>query len=127
MFVGATCFAQPKLQSWKELKEFHEVMSGTFHPSEENDLRPIKSRATEMKEKSLALTKNDIPKEFNTDKIKASVRKLQDECAVMEKMVNNKSSDKEITKYLAQVHDTFHEIVGLCSGGEGHEKEHHGK
>jgi hypothetical protein len=123
MFVGATCFAQPKLESWKELKDFHEVMSATYHPSQENNLKPIKARATEMKDKALALSNANVPAEFNTDQIKASVKKLQGQCVTLEKMVNSKVPDKDITKHLAMAHDSFHEIVGLCSGGEEHEKE----
>ncbi len=127
MFVVSTCFAQSKAGagSWKELKEFHEVMAATYHPRQENDLKPIKARATELKEKAMALSNSKVPAEFNNDKIKASVAKLQEECTMMEKMVKNNSTDKEITKYLAQVHDTFHTIVGLCSHDEEHEE--HGK
>ena len=129
MFIGATCFAQTKakMDSWKELKEFHEVMAATFHPSQENDLKPIKARASELKEKAIALSNGNIPAEFNNDKVKDSIKMLQGQCSNLEKMVKNASPDKDITKFLAKTHDTFHQIVGLCSGGEGHEKEEHSK
>ena len=38
--------AQSKLQDWNELKDFHKVMAQTFHPSEEGNLEPIKTRIT---------------------------------------------------------------------------------
>jgi len=42
--------AQQKAK-WQELDAFHEVMSKTFHPSEEGKLEPIRSRSAEMVEK----------------------------------------------------------------------------
>lgn len=120
VLIGSLGFAQdaPKkvspFESWPELKTFHGVMSGTFHPSEEGNLEPIKTRATEMKEKAAALASSKIPADLNNEKVKAAVNKLKDNTVVMEKMVADKKSDKEITEYLGVIHDTFHEIVGLC-------------
>ena len=89
-------------------------MSQTFHPSEEGNLEPIKTRATEMREKAAALADSKIPADLDNEKVRAAVNKLKDNTVVMEKMVNDKKSDKEITEYLVTLHDTFHEIVGLC-------------
>jgi hypothetical protein len=55
IFISTVVLAQPKADSWKELKEFHSVMAATFHPSEDNNLTPIKSRAGELNEKAIAL------------------------------------------------------------------------
>lgn len=101
-------------ESWPELKAFHAVMSSTFHPSEEGNLEPIKTRATEMREKASALADSKIPADLDNEKVRAAVNKLKDNTVVMEKMVADKKSDKEITEYLSVLHDTFHEIVGLC-------------
>jgi hypothetical protein len=123
LFIGSSAFSQ-SMTAWPELKNFHGVMSQTFHPSEEGNLEPIKTRATEMKEKAYALADSKIPAEFNNDKVKAAVNQLKEETSKMEKVVNSKGSDKEITAQLTTVHDTFHQIVGLCSPkSEGSEKE----
>ena len=120
MFLGSHLFAQSTMQSWKELKNFHEVMAQTFHPSEEGDLKPIKARATELKDKAIVLADSKIPADFNNEKVKAALGKLKDETAKMEKMVNAKASDKEITAQLNTVHDSFHAVAGLCSKDDEH-------
>ena len=68
--------AQSKMQDWKELKEFHKVMSQTFHPSEEGNLEPIKSRIGEMVQKADALKASAIPADFNNKKVKKAVAQL---------------------------------------------------
>jgi hypothetical protein len=99
---------------WPELKQFHAVMSQTFHPSEEGNLEPIKTRSGEMKEKAATLAASTIPAEVNNDKVKSALAKLKENTVVLDKMIADKKTDKEITEYLSTVHDTFHEIVGLC-------------
>ena len=80
-----------------EPKEFHLVMSQTFHPSEEGSLNPIIERSTELKEKMNALSNSKIPVEVNNEKIKSSHLKLKENNVALEKMNNEKKSDKEIT------------------------------
>ena len=101
--------------NWQAIKDFHGVMSQTFHPSEEGDLQPIKTRSGEMVEKATALAKSKFPAEFATLKIKDAVQRLQSGSKALDKLVKNKkSTDQEITTSLAALHDVFHEIVGLC-------------
>ncbi len=124
LLTSTSIFAQSKFDSWPELKDFHKVMSATFHASEENNLEPIKTRATEMKEKAVALASSKIPAEFNNDKVKAATKELETGSIEMEKLVNEKASDRMITSHLFNLHETFHKIVGLCSPGtEGEHKE----
>lgn len=122
LFVFATGYAQEKKKSvfetWPELKAFHGVMSQTFHPSEEGNLEPIKARATEMKEKATLLAESKIPADLDNEKVKAAVNKLKENTEVMEKMIADKANDKDITAYLNSLHDTFHEIIGLCQHEE---------
>jgi hypothetical protein len=120
--TASNSFAQSKFDSWPELKDFHKVMSATFHASEENNLEPIKTRATEMKEKAAALASSKIPAEFSNDKVKAATKELETGSVEMEKLVNGKASDKAITEHLFNLHETFHKIVGLCVPGT--EPEH---
>lgn len=107
--------AQTTFDKWPSLKDFHGVMSQTFHPAEEGDLAPIKARAKELREKADALTKNDIPAEFRTKAILSSIEKLQIKSKALEALVNAKAADTEITASLSELHEIFHEIVGLCT------------
>ncbi|MCS7073227.1 MAG: hypothetical protein NZ108_02045 [Bacteroidia bacterium] len=110
-----TISAQSIFDKWSELKQFHSVMSQTFHPSEDGDLKPIKARSGEMAQKADALAKSKIPAEFKTKKIQKAVKKLQADSKALDKLVKNpKSTDEQIKKALSGLHDVFHEIVGLC-------------
>lgn len=109
-----------KFDSWSELKDFHKVMSQTFHPSEEGNLEPIKQRSGEMVEKANLLAKSVIPAEFNKKEVVSAVKRLAKDSKKLDKLVKNKKSDKEITEALAKLHDVFHEIIGLCSNEEHH-------
>lgn len=107
--------AQSTFDKWPSIKEFHKVMSQTFHPSEEGNLEPIKTRSEELMNKAVAVLTSSIPAEFQTPSILASAEKLQSKSKALHKLVTSKGSDTEITKSLAELHDVFHEIVGLCS------------
>lgn len=118
MMVTSNLSAQKISEKWPAIKAFHGVMSQTFHPSEEGNLEPIKKRSQEMVEKAEALLKSDIPEEYKTNAILASAERLQINSKALHKMVVSKSSDAEITKKLSELHDTFHEIMGLCTNEE---------
>jgi len=107
--------AQSTFEKWPALNQFHEVMSQTFHPSEEGNLAPIKARSEELYNKAVALLKSDIPEEFRTPSILASAERVQLKSKELNKLVLAKAPDAEISKTLNDVHNTFHEIVGLCS------------
>lgn len=107
--------AQSTFDKWPAIKEFHGVMSQTFHPAEEGNLEPIKTRSEELMNKAAALLKSDIPAEFKTPAVLASAEKLQIKSKALHKLVQAKGADADILKSLTELHDVFHEIVGLCS------------
>lgn len=107
--------AQTTFDKWPAIKEFHEVLSQTFHPSEEGNLQPIKARSEELMNKATALLKSDMPKEFQTGPVMGASEKLQIKSKALHKMIQAKASDADITKALSEVHEIFHEIVGFCS------------
>ncbi|MDP3680544.1 MAG: hypothetical protein Q8R22_06890 [Flavobacterium sp.] len=113
--VANSVSAQSTFEKWPAIKEFHEVMSQTFHPAEEGNLAPIKARSEEMMNKAAMLLKSDIPAEFRTKAILASAERLQLKSKALHKLVTSNGSDAAILKSITDLHDTFHEIVGLCS------------
>ncbi|GAB4132499.1 MAG: hypothetical protein OHK0045_19370 [Raineya sp.] len=113
--LGLAVQGQSIWEKWKELKEFHGVMSQTFHPSEEGNLEPIKKRSGEMAQKAQVLAKSVIPKEYATAKIKNAVKRLNESSQKLDKLIGSgKASDEQIKNELSALHDIFHEIVGLC-------------
>ena len=119
LFFANTISAQSVTEKWPAIKTFHGVMSQTFHPAEEGNLAPIKARSQEMVEKAEALLKSDIPAEFKTPAIMASAERIQIKSKALNKMILAGATDAEIVKKLTDLHETFHEIVGLC-GSEKH-------
>jgi hypothetical protein len=112
--------AQSKFDAWPQLKEFHQVMSQTFHPVEEGNFEPIKSRVGEMVEKANALKSNPIPSEFNKKEVVKAVAKLQKDSKKLQKLIAAGGTDEDIKKSLSSLHDVFHQIVGLCSEEDKH-------
>ena len=109
-----------KFDGWLALKDFHKVMSQTFHPSEEGNLQPIKERSGEMVLKAAALSQSTIPAEFYKKEVVAAIQKLVTDSKKLDKLVKSKKSDKEISTALTKLHDVFHEIIGLCSPEDEH-------
>lgn len=115
VFVANAIQAQTASDKWPALKELHGVVSQTFHPSEQGNLEPVKTRSEELYIKAAALLKSDIPAEYRTNAILASAEKLQIKSKALHKMVVAKASDADITKSIKEVHDIYHDIAGLCS------------
>ncbi|MFN8276900.1 MAG: hypothetical protein U0T84_05420 [Chitinophagales bacterium] len=114
--------AQGKFDQWPQLKAFHQVMSQTFHPSEEGNLAPIKKRSGELAEKALALKQGGIPEAFNNKKVAAAVNQLAKDSKKLDALVKKNGSDDAIKKSLAKLHDTFHQIVERCVPGKEHKE-----
>ncbi|MFV8269816.1 hypothetical protein ACNQGP_07760 [Flavobacterium sp. GT2N3] len=113
--VANAVSAQSTFEKWSALKEFHEVMSQTFHPAEEGNFTPIRARSGEIMDKAALVLKSDIPAEFRTNAILASSERLQLKSKALHKLITLNESDAVILKSITDLHDTFHEIVGLCS------------
>ena len=111
--------AQEK-KAWKEMEEFHTVMSQTFHPAEEGKLEPIKKRSQEMADKAVAWQKSVAPEGYDKEKVEGSLKRLVAGTKELHKMVKSKSSDKVLQKKLSGLHDIFHEIMEKCEKGEHH-------
>lgn len=120
LMVAQVANAQSKLGTWKELKDFHQVMSQTFHPSEEGNLQPIKERSGEMVEKAGFLAKSSIPVDFNRKEVLTAIEKLASDSKELDELIKADGTDEEIKSALAKLHDVFHEIVGLCSSEDKH-------
>lgn len=102
------------LNAWSELADFHGVMGQTFHPAEDNDLKPIRERSAELLQKAKALQSGKIPAQFNNDAVKASIDKLVKGAEELHKLNTKKTKDEVLKTKLTELHDVFHEIQGLC-------------
>jgi hypothetical protein len=116
--LSASAHAQSKA-NWKEMNDFHGVMSTTFHPAEEGDLEPIKKRSQEMIDKAVAWQQSTAPEGYDKKAAEETLKKLVKESRNLHKMIKAGSPDKEIVAKLTALHDIFHEIMEKCTG-EGH-------
>lgn len=103
-------------EEWKEMVEFHKVMSQTFHPLEEGNYQPIRERSVEMFEKAIAWKTSTIPAGYlNVKGIKKNLKQLVKKSAAMDRKIKANCTDEEIKADLTALHDIFHDIIGLCT------------
>jgi hypothetical protein len=107
--------AQDKFAAWPALAEFHTVMSATFHPAEKGDFEPVKQRSGELVDKAALLGKSVVPAQFDKPAIRTALKELKTKTTALNKIVLKKAKDDKINAALVSVHDTFHNIVGLCT------------
>ena len=103
-----------ELDSWKALKDFHKVMSETFHPAESGDLEPIKERSSELMLAALNLKSSNLPKSVDTPEMKVLIDDLVKQSNALHKMVKKKLKDPILKAKLFEVHEIFHKIQGKC-------------
>ncbi|MEJ0102886.1 MAG: hypothetical protein WDO19_10150 [Bacteroidota bacterium] len=118
-FLANSIHAQQKA-TWKEMEDFHSVMATTFHPAEEGNLKPIKTRSGEMLDKATAWKNADAPEGYNKKAVKSNLKKLVKGAKEIDKMVKENAADTELVARLSKLHDIFHEIMEKCQD-EGHE------
>ncbi len=101
--------------SWTALSDFHMVMAQTFHPAEENNLKPIRERSGELLARAVDLKNNKIPASFDTPEIRKAIDELVKGATELDKANTPKAKDAVLKEKLSKLHDKFHEIQGLCS------------
>ena len=113
-FSSNTANAQDEPE-WKEMEAFHQVMSQTWHPIEEGNYAPIRERSAEMMAAAEAWKKSEIPAQFKAVKdIKKKLKELATETKELNKEIAKGITDEELKEEMAEMHDLFHDIVGLC-------------
>ena len=126
ILMAGTSFAQKKAAPWAELKAFHGYMASTFHPSEEGNLKPLREKADSLYMAAKTLEVAAIPSDFKPKETKETIELLVKQTANIKEKVKENASDKDLTKLIAEAHDTFHKIVGECrKTDEGHEGHNH--
>ena len=118
IIISSQSKAQDKAK-WKEMEDFHTIMSATFHPSEEGKLEPIKTRSQEMVDKAIAWKQSTPPAGYDKNAVKSSLKKLVSGTKEINKLVKDKAADNVLKEKLSALHDVFHEIMEKC------EKEDH--
>ncbi|MCE3294315.1 MAG: Superoxide dismutase [Crocinitomicaceae bacterium] len=103
-----------ELDTWKVLKEFHKVLAETYHPAEEGNLDPIKTRSSELMMNALNMKTSTIPKSIDTPELRKHIEALVKESNALHKLVKKKMKDAVIKAKLFEVHEIFHKIQEEC-------------
>lgn len=106
--------------SWKQMEDFHGVMSKTFHSAEEGNLKPLKENVANLVAKAKAWESGAVPAGYDAKIAKPILKQLVAKCVEVEAAVKAKKSDKELTSLISATHDVFHEIKEKCKPGEKH-------
>ncbi|MBM3186447.1 MAG: superoxide dismutase [Bacteroidetes bacterium] len=112
--INDPLLAQIEKDTWPELKEFHRVMSQVFHPSEKGNLDPLKNRSGELLAKAILLKNSTPPLPLQKEEISKALMKLVKQCDELDKLKSKNAKTEVLTKKIAEAHDTFHIIQGLC-------------
>jgi hypothetical protein len=110
-----TLSSQSLVEKWKPFSEYHELLSNTFHPSEEGDFGPIKQFSQELNSKAEALNISTLPQEFKNPKVESNLVILKKQTKFVNDLVKNKAPNAEIMRAFEDLHDIFHRIVLLCN------------
>jgi hypothetical protein len=113
LIVFHSISAQPIFEKWVTIKEFNDVLSQTFQPTQTGNLEPIKLRSEELMNKAADLLKSDIPAEFRTKNILSSAEKLQIKSKILHQLIVTKVADAEILKSLTELHQILQEITDV--------------
>ena len=108
-----TGYSQQEAQ-WKEMEDFHTVMSTTFHPSEEDNLQPLKEKAVDLLSKAKVWQKSVAPEGYNGSVTKPILKRLVQQCKVIKEAVEKGSPDTVLKAMIAEAHEIFHEIKEKC-------------
>jgi hypothetical protein len=113
--VPAASFAQTEKNVWPEMKDFHTLMSTSFHPAEEGNFAPLRANADALFASAKAWQQSAVPEDkFKPKETKDALRKLVIDIAAVQKAVIANRTDAELLPLITKAHDTFHTIVGEC-------------
>jgi predicted HAD superfamily Cof-like phosphohydrolase len=103
-----------KKAQWKEMLDFHEVMSETFHSAENNNLAPLKEKSGLLVERAQAWKAAAVPAGYKPEVTTAVLKRLVKQCKAINKAVKKGKSDAELVASITTAHDIFHEIMEKC-------------
>ncbi len=112
--IPAISFAQNQKAGWPEMKNFHSLISASFHPAEEGNLAPLKAKADSLFQAARIWQKSAIPANFKPTETKEALKTLVIKCGAASKGVMAKLSDTELKRLITEVHEAFHTIAGEC-------------
>lgn len=113
-FLALACNGFAQSNTWKEMHDFHSVMSATYHPAEDNDFKPLKENAGSLTSKAKIWAASAVPQGYNATTAKPILKKLVAKCGELEAAVKEGKANADLKKLITEAHDIFHEIMEKC-------------
>lgn len=113
LFVSFKFYAQSHKMDWKEMHDFHEIVSITFHSAEGDLFNPLKENTHVLIEKAQAWKNSAIPAGYEAKATKKALGNLVKECKKVDKMVKSNKPDAALMAGITKVHDVFHGIMEM--------------
>ena len=97
--------------NWKEMDDFHAMVSKALHPAEGGNLQPVKENSSSLLDKAKAWQASSAPAAFQYPKLKDDLGNLVASCSKLDDAVKTKKSNKTIKDLAMQTHTAFHTIL----------------
>src|SRR5258708_6377962 len=88
-----SALAQTAKAKWTEMDDFHTIIAATFHPAENGDLQPIKTKSDELAKKAVAWKNSTAPAGYDKTALTASLQKLVKDAKELDKLVKTNAAD----------------------------------
>ena len=115
LFIAVVSFSQTsKPAPWAELKEFHNLMSPSFHGAEDGNFAPLKLKADSLSIVAKKWLASPIPSSYKPAETKAVLKTLVKQTKQLSKAVKKQQPDATLLQLITAAHDSFHKVVGEC-------------
>ena len=117
MAVPFVVTAQEK-SDWKEMSNFHTLMSTSFHPSEEGNLKPVKAKSDSLLMAAKLWKASNVPAGYKPKETSETLVKLVKQLSELNTAVKAGKNDAALKGMIKEAHEIFHDIVEKCKVGE---------
>ena len=117
MAVPFVVTAQEK-SDWKEMSNFHTLMSTSFHPSEEGNLKPVKAKSDSLLMAAKLWKASKVPAGYKPKETSETLAKLVKQLGELNTAVKAGKNDDALKGMIKEAHEIFHDIVEKCKVGE---------
>ena len=100
--------------NWIALKDFHKVMAQTYHPCEDGNFIPLRTRAGELLAKAILVSASKPPISKDKPTIHKALANLEEQCEKIYELVEKNAKDEVLLKEMTKAHDLFHQVEELC-------------
>ncbi len=100
--------------NWMALKEFHKVMAQTYHPAEEGNFVPLRTRSGELLAKAILFSNSKPPLSKDKPAVHKALADLAEQCEKIYELVEKNAKDAVLMKEMTKAHDLFHQVEELC-------------